>query len=1021
MSQFRIKNIDTGVIDSWVFRINDQGLIQGDDIVAQDPNELAQAISDTQELLVKTGTYSPAVLINPTEGALSRIKTLEDTVGSTTLQDAYDNGRFISVQPGRPLSLGAVGEIELDSSGNLKIQPNTFRVTNGTSDMYLSYSGVTSSNSNLTFGTLVTTKDTTIRGGRELYLRDQHLTSAVPLSSAGNTGLLTAAQSIIGAINEISSGFSSASLQQIYDQSSPPTITTTFANGPLKIINGSGNPNIAAIQIQGGINALDFIDADRLTIGPGATVNITIDSDGSIDTVADIQTSTKVITPEIENISGELTFQDSRGTINLTEIGEGSITTVKQSLFGAINELNAQTLANAGLLTILDLEHNLINGNHEIINTQASVGTEATSRFNVKDSSGTTRIAMNALGEITAVNMILGAYNLLTELAANAAHRSNDGTAHSAVAAHFAASNPHNTVKSIAKFGDTALSGVVTFSEGAGITLTRSGQNIEIATSSGNTLQSVYNAQGTGDLILDTTGGKNLNFKDSASALIMSLKSAIIELNKNISFLNGGASIGATSDLGITAGSNLNISSTSGGISINTPAIGQTTTIEGVPFTDGTVSVSLDASLSQDVVGAVNDLASNHFTIGTNATGSTVLKGTAVVLRPDGSFWIPYADASESSAILENPLNSDLYWHSVGVADEDISAGASGRIRISGKIAAQVGQMGVGIDWRPGDVLYISRMGRSEIEVVSAGLLNNNDTITFDTAGANKVYTAKTSGANPALGEFDISIDPDPNAATDITRNNLIAALNNEAYMSTPSPFFIRAFLGGLAAKARASITGVGTPGDTFVLTPGASIPGATITLTAVANGSTPGWLEYELGLTQEETAINLADAINRTKSFNGPDPLTAGDGHNCSAIAYGRTVEIKWAGPGKMGNSLGLSTTGGNITVPANLSGGTSKIEVFRSSRTSNGILCTQSNASALTCSNFTDDEGDSQFINQTKWWSSDRIRKGDDRRIKIGRVLEWASPVLTFMVEVEAPRKNKMPIKGIPYDTEY
>jgi len=1021
MSQFRIKNIDNGLIDSWLFRINDQGIIQGDDVVAQDPNELAQAISDTQDLIVKTGTYSPNVLIHPTEGVLSRIKTIEDTFGTTTLQNAYDNGRFISVQPGRPLSLGAIGEIELDSSGNLKIQTNTFRVSNGSADLNLSFSGATSSNSHLTFGTLVNSRDTTVRGGRELYLRDMHLTSAVPLSSAGNIALVTAAQSIIGAINEISSGFSGTDLQQIYNQSSPALITTSFSGGPVQIVNGSGNPNTPALQIQGGIDALDFIDADKLTIGPGVAVNLTIESSGQVDTVGDIKTTTKFIAPRLENPTGELTLLDIRGSLNITEIGEGSLDTVKQSLFGAINEVNTLALANASNLAILDLEHDLVTGRHDIINTQSGIGLESTSRFNVKDSGGVTRIAMNALGEITAVGMTLGIYNVITELAANVAHRANDGTSHSAVAAHFAAANPHNTVKSVAKFGDTALSGVVTFSEGAGITLTRAGQNIEIATSSGNTLQSVYNAQVSGDLNLDTTGGKNLNFKDSSAVLVMSLKSTAIEMNKNLSFLNAGATIGATAGLGISAVSNLSLSSSTGGILINTPSIGQTTTIEGVAFTNGDVSVSLNNSLPQDIVGAINNLAQNEIAVALNGTGVLVEKGTAVVFREDGSFWIPYPDASEASALLETPLNSDLYWHGVGVADEDISAGATGRIRTSGRISAAVGEMDIGVDWRPGDAMYVSRVGRSRIKVVSNSLLNNNDTITFDTAGAAKLYTAKSSAANPIFGEFNISTDPNPNAASDITRNNLIATLNNASYMALGNDFFIRAFLSGETAKGRALVTAVGGVGNTITLTPGASVPGQTIVLTAVANGTVPGWLQYELGTTHEETAVNISDAINRTKNFDGPDPLIAGDGHNCSSSAFGRTVEIKWAGPGKMGNSLGLSTTGGNVTVPANLSGGTSEIEVFRSDRSANGILCTQSNAPALTCQNFTDDEGTSQFINQTRWWSGDRERKDDDRRIKIGRVLEWASPLLTFMVEVEAPRKNKVSIRGVPNDTEY
>jgi len=1016
MSQFRIKKIDTGLIDEWAFRINDNGAIPGDDVVAEDPNELAQAVSDTQELLLKASVYAPNLLINASSGALERIKIIEDTVGATSLQDAYDNGRFISVAPGRPLSFGALGEIELDSSGNLKINPSTFKITNGVNDMLLSEAGVQSSNSNLIFGTSGT-KDTTVQAGNDLYLNDGSLSAAITLSEAGSTALLTTAQSLVGAINEISSGFTGTDFQQIYGQSSPPTITTTFAGGSVKIVNGSGNPNTPALTIEGGIDCIDFLDADKLTVGPGAAINLTIESDGSLDTVGDIQTSTKLISPRLENTVGDITFVDSRGSTTLTEIGDGSLSTVKQSLFGSLNEVNSLALQNATYLSALDLEHDLTTGVHEIINTQSAIGSEATSRLNIKDGSGVTKISMNALGEMAAEELTLGVYTVTSELAANVAHRSNDGTSHSAVATHLSAANPHSVVKTFGKFGDIGLSGDVTISEGSGITIVRSGQDIEIATSSGNTLQSVYTTQVDGNLVLDTTGGKDLFFRDSSNILIMSLDDSNITTNKNIVINNVGATIAAVSDLGIQAGTNLAVSSTAGHVSIGAPALGKVVNIEGIPFTDGSASPALDASLTQDTVGAINDLAGNNCIVSENATGTLVTKGTGVVLREDGKFWIPYPDPAEAGAVLGIPLNADIYWHGVGVADEDIAASTTGRIRISGKISANIGEPSLGIGWRPGDELYISRVGYSEAEIISTGLLSNNDTITFDTAVSAKVYTAKTSGANPALGEFNISGNANPNTAVDITRNNLIDTLNNETYMATANAFYVRAFVAGDTAIGRMVTTGTGTAGDTVVLTPGASMPGSTITLTAVANGTSPAWLEYELGTSAAETAIFIAEAINRTYGSDG----VGGDGHLCSATVYNVGIEVEWAGPGKMGNSMVISDTSATITSPGNLTGGTSKVHVYRSKRAANGILCTQSNAAGMTCDNFTDDEGGCQYLNQIQWFITDRERKDDDRRIKLGKVIAYVDPITTFIVQPEAPRKNRRRLKGVPYDTEY
>jgi hypothetical protein len=142
MSQFRIKKVDTGLPDEWVLRTNDDGATLGDDIVAEDPNDLAAAMIDTQDLLLKASVYAPSQLIDANSGALERIKLLEDNVGSISLQDAYDNGNFINVTPGVPLSLGSGGVIVIDSLNNMSINASTFKVLSGSQEMIVSNTGI---------------------------------------------------------------------------------------------------------------------------------------------------------------------------------------------------------------------------------------------------------------------------------------------------------------------------------------------------------------------------------------------------------------------------------------------------------------------------------------------------------------------------------------------------------------------------------------------------------------------------------------------------------------------------------------------------------------------------------------------------------------------------------------------------------------------------------------------------------------------------------------------------------------
>lgn len=58
MSTFRIENIDKGLVDEWIDRINDEGSQIGDD-VAEDVNDLAAGIKATQEALLKTSVLFP--------------------------------------------------------------------------------------------------------------------------------------------------------------------------------------------------------------------------------------------------------------------------------------------------------------------------------------------------------------------------------------------------------------------------------------------------------------------------------------------------------------------------------------------------------------------------------------------------------------------------------------------------------------------------------------------------------------------------------------------------------------------------------------------------------------------------------------------------------------------------------------------------------------------------------------------------------------------------------------------------
>ena len=728
MSQFRDKKIDTGLPDDWNFRTNDDGLSLGDDIVAEDPNDLARAIIDTQTELLKASVYAPGDLIDANSGALERIKILEDNVGSISLQDAYANGNYINPTPGTPIILGAGGVIEIDSGQNLLINPNTMRIYEGTQQLDFTHNSITSSTANVTMGTVspsrtsstanVTmgtvspSRDFSLLGGNNLYLKDGNLISPITLSQAGVTALATTAQSIVGAINEITGGFTSTGLQQIYNQSSPPKITTTLAKGRVIIENGTGNTAIPALEVQGGINVTAAVKTASLEVGPISSPNLTVSNTGVISTNNNIVTTTQVRTPQVIAPIGALKLTDSLGTADLTSVLDPALTTVKQTIFGAINEVNTIATNNATGLAAFGVEHNSSTGRHGIITTQASAGQNSVNRFSVKDDGGTDRFTVKGTGVANATNVLLPSYDLANELSLNEAHRADDGTSHSAVATHLAASNPHNTVKYLNVDGSPNLSGNVVLQEGAGITLTQVGQNIEISAAAGSTLQGVYNTQVDGNL--DLSAGKELFIRNAGSQNIASFEQADIQLYQNITIKNG-SDIDADNDLAITANGVLNLLSNSS--DINIASTGGQVIIEGVSFAE-IAGGSLPSYTASNLVSSHNEILEQRFWSGdtlnpfTNNTNYTIAKGTPVIMRPAGQdLWTPVPAANTTGS-------SEAYKSIWGLVDEEVLPAGTARIRHYGIMEIDLGQMDGTPDgqFQTGDILYVSKPGAASVE-----------------------------------------------------------------------------------------------------------------------------------------------------------------------------------------------------------------------------------------------------------------------------------------------------------------
>lgn len=997
MSQFRIKNIDNGLPDQWVFRSNDDGAALGDDIVAEDPNDLARAIIDTQNELLKASVYSPGNLIDPNSGALERIKLLEDNVGSISLQDAYDNGNFINPDPGRNIILGAGGVVEIDSSGNLLFNPSTMRIYSGAQQLDFSHNSITSSTTSITVGSLSPSNSLTLLGGDELFFNDSNLSGVVTLSESGVSSLATTSNSIVGAINEINGGFTSASLQQIYNQSSPPRITTTNSGGKVIIQNGTGNSFVPALEIQGNTDTIGTTKSNSLEVGPIGSPAATIQSSGRIESNNVIKSSSRVETPRVETTIGALTLVDTLGSADLTSVSDPSLNTTKQTIFGSINEVNALANQNASGLAAFDVQHDSVNGMHEIITTQSSGGNESTKRISVRDSGGTNRFTVDGNGLIEASGLLLPSYNLLNELSANETHRNDDGTSHSAVASHFAASNPHDTVKYINTDGSPQLSGDVTFTEGVGITLNQSGQNIEISATQGNTLQGVYDSQANG--ILQVANGKNLIIENGSGNDIAHFLQSSVEFHQDLIVRNS-ANIHALNSLTLDSTGILNIESTTSDVNIT--STGGFVNIEGVNFAP-TAGGSLRSYSPNNLVDAFNEVLDQRYFSGTtlsptlNNTNFTLSKGTPVFLQPiSEDVWVPI-----SSAKVAGP---DRFVKTVwGLLDEDVASGDQVRIKHYGIMEADIGQMDPTFDgqFQTGDTLYMSKPSEAKIEISNISNLADGDTITVDVGGAAIQYTARSIGADPSLGEFNINGDPDQNINEYLTSENIAETISNNVYQASNGAINLKAFSDGKHASADLVFTGTMSAGETFEIQTGLlSVIGASsVVFTAVAPGNKTQDEEFEVGLTPSQTAKNLRESIEATRVA-----LAGGSvGHECLSEVSGDVITIRYGNVGVGGNSLPLVTNSTDLTVPPTLNGGYSYVAVYDLLKGATGKTLATSNSSAINTEDFSPEESESHFIAERRLLGEGREKEEKESFIKVGKVLGLNAPNTIIQLGIE------------------
>jgi hypothetical protein len=911
MSQFRIKNIDHALPDEWVYKINEGVSIVGDDIDARDPNELADAILDTQTIILKTSTLPAGAILKPTSGLAERITILEAIAGNSTLQDIYANGNTISILSGKPLTFGIREEVKLDDAGNLSFKPVTMKVRGlGFSTLDLSNISVTTNLGDLLVGATSPGSKLTLRAEDFFYLKDVFLNNPITLSEPGNTSLGTTSQSLVGAINELKASSFSTTFQSVYSQSQPPRLTTNIGQGAVIIEDPNPLSAADALRIIGILNVTKKAKVGDIKIGLNTTIADTV----GYSTSDPIKTTNRVETPYVSSGINDLILQDKRISFPLSDISVADLLTTRKSIIGAINELKTDIITVGGSTTLFNNQHDSVTGFHKIITTQAEIGNNAAKRISVRNQSGVETSSISGFGELIASAATVGGLSVVTLLNDLVAHIANDGTAHSAFASHILDPNPHNTVKNI-----IGLTGNISLGSSNGtIDITTSGNTIDLKFNNNVTLQQTYTNMSVKELILAAAG---LAFKDNSNALIMTLGNSGVNLSKNLFFDSATPLIDAVASLTIEPNNTLNLKSTTQDVRVETVDSTKKVIIQNVDFNQIGVT-QIPAVLGTSVLGAFKKIGDGQEISLVNESNETINTTFPHFADPSGRAWPHIANLHPANEHYPVTI-MDFFWankSSLYFAKEAFIDNTSGTFYTSGTHAIVASSLpSLPLSFYKGAKLYPAVLGYYDITLTDAALIGNDYTITIDNDATLKGKTI----ASPVFvdGEYRIEQSGVSKVRTDKTRDNIIATVNTPGF---PASFSLKAGIWGDAAKASIKVSGAITDGQNFQInTVGTS---ETVTVNLVARNTPTGFLEFQASTVPEVVAINLANAINKTTFKESALGIT---GHKCKATVIGSLVIVEFYKPGLLGELVTFSNGAANLTATAMI-GGTSVVRIY-------------------------------------------------------------------------------------------
>jgi hypothetical protein len=915
LSQFRIKNIDNALPDEWVYKLNDGTNVVGDDIDARDPNELADAILDTQTIILKTSTLAAASILKPNSGLAERITILEAIAGNSTLQDIYANGNTISIMTGKPLTFGVREEIKLDDAGNLSFKPVTMKVRGlGFNTLDFSNTSVTTNLGDLLVGATSPGFALSLRSESSMFLKDVFLTNAITLSQTGNSSLSTVSQSLVGAINELKASSFSTTFQSVYAQSTPPRLTTNITQGAVIIEDPSALSTADALRIIGVLNVTRKAKVGDLKVGNNTTI---ADTTGYISSDP-IKTTNRVETPAISSGLLDLTLTDKRVSFPFSDNTVVDLLTTRKSVIGAINELKTDitTVGNAG--TLFNSQHDSVNGNHKIITTQAEIGANATKRLIVKNQTGTETFSITGNGDVIANAATVGGLSVVSLLNQLVAHIANDGTAHSAFAAHILDPNPHNTVKAL-----MGLTGNVALASSNGtIDITTSGNTIDLKFNNNTTMQQVYDNQTIAKEI--TLANNGLSFIDNAAQLILKLQATNILANKNLVFQSALPNITSTTTLKIEPTTKLTLTSKTEDVEIGTVDSNKKVIIKSVDFNEaGATSISTTLGIS--VLGAFKKISDGMQISLLNNLKSDILTRYPYFADSLGRAFPHIPSFHPANEFLTSQV--DFYWNNLGplyYPKANIIDGDPGDFLTSGThniVATTSGSLP--LSYNKGARVYPANLAYYDVVMTSAASMLDLDGIEIDAELQLRGRTVATPDFS--IGQFRIEQSGAVELRTDRTRDNMIASINKNEFLDNALiPFALKAGIWGEAGKSFLSVTGTVANLDTFTINSSGTTEGISVTLTAKT--SPTGWLDFQASTNTSIVAQSLADAINRTMFRNS---TTGTNGHRCRAVANGAILRLEYYKPGLIGHLVTFTSSTANMSASL-MSGGTCVLRIY-------------------------------------------------------------------------------------------